>query len=399
VIATALVALWAAAWAVFGVVVVRRAHRVACAVSPPADLPEGERVLLVRPCAGAEPELGRTLSSTRAAVGPLGHAVRVRFSTESADDAAAPVAAAAAADLRAEGIDARWVVAPTTAPNRKAGQLAAVVDADDAHDLVVVVDSDIDLHGLDLRRLVGPIVAGHMGPVARWCAPVERGTPRTLGDRVSAAVLGGSLHAFALLRGVDPDGLVGKTFAVRSHALRAAGGFAALGDRIGEDAELSARLRRAGGRVEVDAQIVASRAAGRSLRGILDRYTRWCAVVRTQRPRLLASYPLLIAAAPLLVTAAWLVGAPQIAGAVALGRIGIAIAARRLASRPRSVAGVLFDATIADLAVLVAWSRALSARHVGWRERRLRLLPDGRLLSEPTPGPQGEEPLGEPGPS
>ena len=394
-IATALVGAWATAWFVFAAVATRRAHELASAAPHSAEPPEDARVLIVRPCAGIEPELPATLASTAAAVVPLGCSVRVRLCTESAEDTAAPIAAGVAADLRAQGIDARWVVASTAAPNRKAGQLAAVVDPDLEHDVVVVVDSDVDLTGLDLRRLLAPLLLEASPPLARWCAPVERGVPRTFGDRVSAAVLGGSLHAFTLLRGVDPQGLVGKAFAVRSHALRAAGGFAALADRVGEDAELAARLRRAGGRVDVDAQVVTSRAAGRSLRAVVARYTRWCAVVRTTRPRLLASYPMLLAAAPLLVAASWLAGAPAIGGAVAIGRIGIAIAARRLGGRPRSARGVLFDAVVADLAILAAWSLALGARRLAWRDRSLRLLPDGRLFAEPAPRPRGEHPLRE----
>lgn len=388
-IAAAIVSAWAAAWAGFSTVALYRGLRLARHRPAPERVPTAARVLaarvlIVRPCAGAEPELRATLASTGAAARTLGPRVRVRFCTATPDDAAAPIARAAADQLSSAGIDARWLAAPTDAPNRKAGQLATVIDGDDEHDVVIVVDSDIDLGEIDLCSLVAPLVAGDGRVVARWCAPAELAPARTFGDRASASVLGGSLQAFVLLRGVDPGGLVGKTFAVQSRALRAIGGFSMLADRLGEDTELAVRLRAAGGEVEADPQVVRSRASGRPLRAILGRYERWFVVVRTQRPLLLPTYPLLIAACPLLLVATLALGDAlglALASGVALLRVGIAAAAHRVAGR--ASAGVLFDAAVADPLILVAWLRALGARHVGWRERRLRVRADGRLAPDP----------------
>jgi len=344
------------------------------------------QVLLVRPCAGAEEGLEERLvsiASARCAVRP-----RVCVAIAQADDPAAAPARAACARLRAEGWDAEVRVTGARGANRKVGQIAAVA-AVEAAEVVLWADSDVDLGGTDLDALVAPLLADP-GIAAVWAPVVERGPAATLGDRVSEAILGGSLHAFPLLAHLDPRGLVGKLVAVRAAAL-AAVDFASMGDVLGEDMELAARLHGGGRRVVLAETVGVARPRGRTLGAVVGRFARWISMVRAQRPARLAGYPLVLVATPFVLA---LAGAALAAGArpalvavvvaVALAtRLATAHLAARAGGRRSSAFGCLADAVLADAALLVAFARALSSRRLSWRGRALRLGAGGRLEEVP----------------
>jgi ceramide glucosyltransferase len=381
-------------------------------------------VLLLRPCAGAEPSLAEALRSSAAAARAAG--ARVRFAVASRDDGAFPAATAIAGELRASGLDAEVLVTGPSAANAKSGQLAAALrltprlsasaeapdrpapgasSAAEVADIVAVADSDVLLREGDLTALLQPLADRAVG--AAWMPPAEIASPLTLGDRASQAVLSGSLHAFPLLAGIDPGGMVGKLFAVRSSALDDAGGFGALTEILGEDMELARRLRAQGLAVAAVPGVAQSLARGRSARATLDRYARWLQVIRAQRPWLLPSYPLLFAALPLLLLLS-LAGLPAwpaaAAAALALGaRLLVALCGRRLTHGRFLPVTAMLDVILADALLLAAFGAALTTRELRWRGRKLSLI-GGRLaltlvvllcgLSEafalPTVGKQGK---------
>ncbi|MFO0611699.1 MAG: glycosyltransferase [Polyangiaceae bacterium] len=348
----------------------------------PARTP-GTDVLLVRPCAGREPHLERTLTSTSELRDADG--VEVVFAVASASDPALATAHLAAERARGRGVDASVQVTTRGGPNNKACQLAAVLGSRPSRPIVVVVDSDVDLTGVSLAELVAPIrAAANVGAV--WAPPIEAPHAPTLGDRVSASVLGASLHAFHVLAKLDGGGMVGKCFAVRRDALDRTGGFDALRDVLGEDVELASRLRSLGLTIVSAPFTVRSRAAGRSVPDVVARLGRWLSVVRAQRPALLPSYPLLFAATlPLLLVALATGGrlAAVVAATIALiSRFGVAhVASRQARLSPPSV-GLVFAA---DLVLLAAFARALRSRRITWRSRELEITPGGRLV-EPVAG-------------
>lgn len=349
--------------------------------------------LLVRPCAGDEPWLGRALESTARAELPAG--CRVLFAVPGPENEAARPAERAALALSARGIDAAvcWTGELARArPNHKVAQLEVALEAERRRGfspgIVAVVDSDVDLEGAPLSALLFPVAEKRAEAV--WAPPVERSASRRAGDLASAALLGASLHAFPLLAGLDPAGLVGKVFAVSAGALDRVGGFSALADYLGEDMELARRLRAGGGRVEAAPFIAVSLAEGRSFASAASRYARWLAVIRAQRPALLASYPALFFATPLvLLSAAGLALAfpearfPALASAlVALAaRALVALAAARAARRP--LLASLAASPLADALLALAFLRALTTRTVAWRSRTLLVERGGRIHEAP----------------
>lgn len=369
-------ALWALGVAIVGAWAVARAR-----TRPDSSNAHAASVLVVRPCAGAEAELARCLASlprTRLAT-------RTLLAVESLSDGAWTTAAMAAATLRLRGQDADVVLTGARGPNRKADQIARAI-AVERGDIVVVVDSDIDLEDFDLDALIAPFA--RVDVAATWAPPVEV-APLTFGDRASMAVLAGSLHAFPLLAALDPRGMVGKVMALRASCLREVGGFESRVDRLGEDMDLARSFAARGWRVECVAAIARSRASGRTVGDVVGRYARWLAVIREQRPLLLVSYPLLFAATPLVVTlalAAWTPGSLAVIAAAIAARVGVAVGARRASGMRPSFRVALFDAVAGDALLLCAFVRALVTRDVRWRARTLRFERRGHLAHEELAG-------------
>lgn len=345
---------------------------------------EGREVHLVRPCAGSEPELVRSLSSLPEAAGAR---LVVSFCIEREDDAARPAIDAALATLLARGVEGRLVISRAAGPNRKVQQILAALRSEAARDvdaqIVLVADSDVDLEGYPLSELVLPLLRDRaVGAV--WAAPHEAGSPSSAGDLASGALLGASLHSFALLAELDPAGLVGKCFAARRSTLERTVRLDELDRYLGEDMELSRRLVERGATIELAATGVRSLAAGRQLGATVERFGRWLAVIRAQRPALLVSYPLMFFPLTSIALFALALATPIAGLAVSVAlvvRLATAWAARRATSGSTRLGDLARDVAFAEVTLAAAWLRALSSRRFAWRERWMRLGPDGRLLA------------------
>lgn len=370
--------LLAAWWLAIAAVTVGAARRHEHVEAARPDRPT--RVLLVRPCTG-------DAASTRAAMATrprVDDGVHVRWVgvVADTDDPAWPLVERTVAGLRQAGIDAHALLSRARGPNRKAEQIdAAVRHFGDDVDAIVVVDADVDLTEVPLAAVLAPLLSDAEVGVT-WCAPVEPHA-HTGGDRRSRAILGGSLHAFVLLRALDPTLLVGKLFAIRPATLAATGGAASLRHHLGEDFELARRVRAAGLRVVCSEAIAPSLACDRSYAAVLDRYTRWLAVVRAQRPARLLSYPLLLAAVPcyLALAIACAIAAPVTAALAIAAALLLRQAISRLAAARGGLAKAipLHEALAGDVLLLHAWLRALRGAPIAWAGQRLRLGRDGRL--------------------
>lgn len=337
-------------------------------------------VLIIRPCAGRDQSLERNLRSLLDARRGE-RAIECVFAVGDAGDAAYESALSAAQWLSAHEIKSSVQLTGAIGPNHKVDQLGRVLHGR-APSIVLVADSDVDLTGVALDALIEPVARGESA--ACWASVAER-SEATLGDRASLAILAGGLHGFALLSRLDPGGMVGKLFAVRADALENVGGFSSMLRYLGEDVELSRRLRARGLAVSSVELGVCSSAAGRSLAAARDRYARWMLVVRTQRTALMASYPALFFAAPLqaLLSLALIGRYPAVALAVfataVLARLMVAAGARSAARLPRSVRATVIDPWLGDVVLLFAWARALRMREVRWRGGLLRFDHAGLL--------------------
>jgi ceramide glucosyltransferase len=373
--------LWSTVASFVGFLAVVRAHTRPRRLPPAGAVISPGKVVLVRPCAGPEPLLDETLRSS-VAVARVVPGARVVMAVASRHDGAFAAAVRAQRWLQAEGVAAAVVETRVTTANAKSGQVAAVL-AGEACDVVLVADSDVLLGEDEVRGLLAGLADGRIG--ASWVPPAEVGPVQTLGDRVSQALLCGSLHSFPLLAGIDPGGMVGKLFAVRRRALDAVGGFEALGDVLGEDMELGRLLAAGGWGVVATGGVGRSLACQRTLGGVLGRYARWLQVIRAQRPALLPTYPLLFFPTFLVLALAAVVapahrgGAILAAGLMLLSRLAVGATARRLARGRWSGLTLVVDLMLADLLLLGSFVKALVQRTVVWRGRSLAVEEGGRL--------------------
>lgn len=374
---------WAAvlAWLASGAAIRRSALQRRTRAQAPVSA-SGKRVLLVRPCAGAESGLLENLTSVRAVTSAA--RLTVVLSVDDPEDAARPVIEAARDRLRAAGIDARAEAHAPVGPNRKASMLGQVLrESDDDWEFMVNVDSNVDLTDYPLDELLAPLLRDpRVG--ATWGPWSELRLHPGLGPRASEAVLGASLTAFPLLCGIYADGLVGKIWAARREAL-AECEFESLTHYLGEDLEMANRLRARGWGIIAASTLGRARGSDANFEQVVERFGRWMLAVRGQRPLLLPTYPLFFFATPLvlLLAGAGAFAEPMIAltaaGLAILGRVIVTLAAQHWSGRRMGPLRVIVEAGLGDLALGLAWVHALTRRDLEWRGHRLRVEPDGRL--------------------
>ena len=341
------------------------------------------RALLIRPCAGDEPGLKDRLLSVCEA--HCDFPLRIVLAVDNPNDKALPAIHAARDALVALAWDVSIVIAPVIGPNRKASIIAECLRVEKSEfDSVVIADSNIDISGVDLNGLTAGLL-GNPAIGAVWAPFRETAARRTCGNVASEAVLHFSWHSFGLLSAVDADGLVGKLFAVRKEALAEVSDFRALTRVLGEDAALSKALRASGYNVHVAPLTAQSPVPPKTWSETLDRHVRWMMVVKSQRPALLAAYPLLffntlfiylaaLLIAPVLPIPAMLLAAFTFAVRIAVGTV----AARMIGLRPRW-AQLLSAVFISDALLFLAFFKTLFSRTFTWRGQPLYIDRSGTL--------------------
>lgn len=214
------------------------------------------------------------------------------FGVSSLDDPAV----AEVARLRVEYPDVaiRLVDCPERlGPNGKASNLAQMVrQARFEH--VLVNDSDILVSPHYLSHVMAPFAAAEAGgadvknrrPLGLVTAPYIGRAERTMWSLmealgISTDFIPGVLAARALEGGVRFG--LGSTLLTSKAALAEIGGFEALADQLADDYELGARLYRAGYRVELVPEIVATTVPAYSFRGFVDHQLRWARSTRDSR--------------------------------------------------------------------------------------------------------------------
>jgi ceramide glucosyltransferase len=347
---------------------------------------QSPRCLLLRPCAGQEEGLLTCLISIAEAKRDF--PVEVRFGVDSDDDPARSVAGRAVDILNEKGIESSLLIIKMSGPNRKVSILHGLTTTGKVdHDIIISADSNTDLAGFDLNRFVAAITED--GASAVWCPPWIDISKRTIGNLAAQAVLHGSWHSFGLLGAIDSRGMVGKLFAVTRSALRNIGGFSVMVRYLGEDMEMSRRLRRSGHKVTRFPQSVKTVSGPASFGDAVARYARWIMVVKFQRRRLMVSYPLLFFNALIvygLATFGMLysvtLGGLCLLSAFLLRLLVGYSASRMLGLRPH-LGTVAIQAVVADIVMLIAFVKALFMRDVRWRGRTLVFEPNGELKMDP----------------
>lgn len=166
----------------------------------------------------------------------------------------------------------------------------------------------------------------------------------------------------------------------RAEALRGIGGFEAIAQFLADDYQLGSHIRGLGYRIEFAPVVVETDLGGESWGQTWRHQLRWARTIRVSRPAGYYGYGVTHATVWALVAFA---AGQWWAGAAALGLrliAGLWVGGGIL--RDRRVAPYFWLIPLRDLFGFAVWLGGIFGQHVQWRDRRLELHTDGRILED-----------------
>jgi ceramide glucosyltransferase len=269
----------------------------------------------------------------------------------------------------------RVIVCPTQAQNGKVGVLIDLV-REARHSIFVVNDSDITVEPDYLRTVIAPLTDPSIGLVT--C--LYRATAANLPSRFEALGVATDFAPSTLvapLFGVSEFGL-GSTLAFRRSDLDRIGGFRAIAEYIADDYQLGAKLHRLGLKNLISPVVVTTRLSAPSWSTAWRHQLRWARTIRLSRGGGYAGLPITFATLWAAVAAA--AGMFSVAAALFALRFSMAIIAGWFVLGSPDVLRYFYLIPLRDLWGVAVWFRGLFGDTVEWRDRRLRLDRQGRIL-------------------
>jgi ceramide glucosyltransferase len=296
-------------------------------------------------------------------------------------------ASAVIGQLRADfpSCDLRAIHCPNSlGANGKVSNLAQMLPHA-RYDHILISDGDITVAPGYLTRILSSFAGPHQKPVGLVTAPYRglahgpAGGQPTLGSRLEALAIAtdffpGVLTARLLEHGIHFG--LGSTLATTREALAAIGGLEPLVNHLADDYELGARISRAGYRIILAPEVVATSIPAYTLSGFWSHQLRWARAVRDSRRAgylgLALTYALpwallnLAASGLSLASLALLslVLAARVAAALSIG-VGIL--------EDRQVLRDLWLLPLRDCLGLALWAWSYAEDSVLWRGERLHL--------------------------
>jgi ceramide glucosyltransferase len=247
------------------------------------------------------------------------------------------------------------------------------------HRLVLFSDGNVRVEPGFLRRAVSFLADPSVGLVSHL---FRAAGSVSLGSRLEALYMNGCLlPGTAALSGLlRIPCVVGKSILVWREALTAIGGIDVLRDYLAEDFLLGKKVRQAGYRVALSADVLDTMEVGKSLGTVWLRHRRW-AMMRRRLARLLYAGELLASPLPWFAAAMAVPSGTVRAAAAALLalRWGMEIAFGRLAGRPVSWRDAAL-LPLRDLGVAALFWSGLTGRSVAWRGRPMEIGSETRIL-------------------
>jgi ceramide glucosyltransferase len=259
-------ALWAA----------RRFERTPAPAPDPSFAPG---ISILKPIKGVDPRMHAGLAS-HCAQNYAGE-FEILFGVSSLEDPAVAEVARLRVDF--PHINIRLIECPARlGPNGKLSNLAQMLPhASYGH--ILVNDSDILVSSNYLTRIAAAFQQDNVGLVT---APYIGIASKTLWSKIEALGISTDFIPGALVARALEGGLrfgLGSTLATTRKALASIGGFEALTDQLADDYELGVRLHRAGYRVELLHEVVATSVPPYTLRGLCEHQLRWARSTRDSR--------------------------------------------------------------------------------------------------------------------
>jgi ceramide glucosyltransferase len=266
-------------------------------------------------------------------------------------------------------------VCSTKAPNAKVGVLIDLA-AEARHPVIIVNDSDITVERDYLRQVVAPLADASIGLVT--C--VYRAEARDWPSRWEALGVATDFAPSTLVApffGVSEFGL-GSTLAFRRADLDSIGGFQSVAEYLADDYQLGCKLHSLGLKNVISHVVVSTRLAAGSWSNAWKHQLRWARTVRFSRRGGYLGLP--VTFATLWAAVAALAGMWWIASSLLIIRLVMAITAGWFVLRSKDVLRYFYLIPLRDLWGVAVWAVALFGGTVQWRDRHLKLDPEGRIL-------------------
>ncbi|HZS54131.1 MAG TPA: bacteriohopanetetrol glucosamine biosynthesis glycosyltransferase HpnI [Bryobacteraceae bacterium] len=286
---------------------------------------------------------------------------------------------AAAAEVRRlqqqfPGGPVRLIIGGESTANGKVGVLINL--ARHARNSVWVVnDSDIKVTPDYLSRIVAPLADPSIGVVT--CP--YRAQAHTLPAAWESLGIATDFMPSALvapLVGVREFGL-GSTLAFRAADLEQAGGLASIADYLADDYQLAKRITSLGKRALLSTYTVETSLGEATWSGVWQHQLRWARTIRLSKGGGYLGLP--ITYAGLWAGAAIVFGAWPVAVLLLALRCLSALMTGGFVLQSRLAATFCWLAPVWDLYGVCIWIASYSGRTVRWRDRILRIGPDGRI--------------------
>jgi ceramide glucosyltransferase len=326
-------------------------------------------VAILKPIRGADAQMSQAIE-THFAIDYPNFELRFGFSNPQ-DGSLAMVQQLAA---RHPHVVCKLIESSTEALNRKVGVLIDVADTD--AEIVVINDADISVPPEYLQHLVAELEDDRVGLVT--C--LYRATFHNFATRMEALSIATEFATGAMvapLLGIKEFAL-GSTIALRRRYLQRIGGFAAIKDYLADDYQLG-KLMAGTGKRNILSKLMVTTALDGGAREVWLHQLRWMKTIRLSRLDGYVGIPVMQAG--VWSALAWLAGWWKLAAAVLVLRLVMAAFAGGIVLRAAHILqGDWFWTPIRDWLGFVLWIRGFGGNIVVWRDRKLTLAADGKIL-------------------
>lgn len=330
-------------------------------------------VTLLVPLCGDEPGLAERLYRLRNLEHPA--PVQIVCGVREAGDAA--MAGVDAANAR----EGRWIIEKVVdgrlhGRNLKISNLVNMFKHA-RHDVIVMIDSDMQVGADYLARVTGRLAGPGVGAVTcLYCGAGEGFASSLAAATINLHFLPDAVFGLAC-RLARP--CFGATIALSRRMLVEIGGLQAFADRLWDDYAIGEAVRARGKSVEVCGFAPPHVCAEPGLRPLIGGRLRAARTVRGIDPRghagALLTHPVPLALIAVLVSGVWWSWSLLAASLACRWLLGLAVA-RRFGARPPALHMLL----LCDLFAFAVYVMSFAGSSIEWRGRRYRIAANGRLI-------------------
>jgi ceramide glucosyltransferase len=268
------------------------------------------------------------------------------------------------------------VLCSTSTPNLKVGSLIDL-GREARYPILIVNDSDITVSAGYIGYVTAPLTDPGIGLVTCLYRAEAHDWPSRF-EALAIATDFAPSTLVAQLFGVSDFGL-GSTLAFRRADLERIGGFGAIADYIADDYQLGHKLHALGLRNVISEVVVSTRLASGSWLGAWRHQVRWARTIRLSGGAGYAGLPITYASLWVLIAA--FMGLWWIALPLLVIRLAMSIVCGWFLLGSADVWKYCYAIPVRDLCGVAVWAAGLVGDTVVWRDQRLKLDAEGRIVS------------------